>query len=89
MRYIRDGPGGSRMIREKKVPYRLDWEAVLGPVRDFSETRPGVDKSKVVLFGYSMGGYLCARASQGLPLEPSAKVLKSEITEKFHHGLGW
>ena len=48
MRYIRDSPGGSRMIREKKVPYRLDWEAVLGPVRDFSETRPGVDKSKIV-----------------------------------------
>jgi hypothetical protein len=35
------------MIREKKVPYRPDWEAVLGPVMDYAETRPEVDKSKI------------------------------------------
>jgi fermentation-respiration switch protein FrsA (DUF1100 family) len=58
-----DGPGTGRMIREKKVPYRPDWEAVLGPVMDYAETRAEVDKSKIVLFGYSMGGYLCARTA--------------------------
>ena len=58
-----DGPGAGRMIRERNVPFRPDWEAVLGPVMDYAETRKEIDSSKLVLFGYSMGGYLCARTA--------------------------
>jgi pimeloyl-ACP methyl ester carboxylesterase len=57
-----EGPGQGSVIREKKLPFRPDWEAVLGPVIDFALTRPEVDKTKIVQLGYSLGGYLVARA---------------------------
>lgn len=56
-----DGPGQGSVIREKNLPFRPDWEAVLGLVIDFALTRPEVDKTKIVQFGYSLGGYLVAR----------------------------
>ncbi|KUN17994.1 dipeptidyl aminopeptidase [Streptomyces corchorusii] len=56
-----DGPGQGWMIREKKVPYRPDWENVLGPVVDYALTVPEIDNDKIVHFGYSLGGYLVAR----------------------------
>jgi pimeloyl-ACP methyl ester carboxylesterase len=56
-----DGPGQGWMIREKKVPYRPDWEHVLGPVVDYALTVPEIDNDKIVHFGYSLGGYLVAR----------------------------
>jgi pimeloyl-ACP methyl ester carboxylesterase len=77
-----DGPGIGRMIREKKVPYRPDWEAVLGPVMNYAERRPEVDKSKIVLFGYSMGGYLCARTA-AFDHRPAAIVLDDGVTSFF------
>lgn len=77
-----DGPGTGRMIRERKVPYRPDWEAVLGPVMDYAETRPEVDKSKIVLFGYSLGGYLCARTA-AFDHRPAAIVLDDGMTSFF------
>ncbi|WP_211748207.1 alpha/beta fold hydrolase [Paenibacillus sp. Marseille-Q4541] len=77
-----DGPGTGRMIREKKVPFRPDWEAVLGPVMDYAETRPEVDMSKIVLFGYSMGGYLCARTA-AFDHRPAAIVLDDGMTSFF------
>ena len=56
-----DGPGQGAMIREHNVVYRPDWENVLGPVVDFALTTPEIDDSKIVHFGYSLGGYLVAR----------------------------
>jgi pimeloyl-ACP methyl ester carboxylesterase len=56
-----DGPGQGWMIREKKVPYRPDWENVLDPVVDYALTVPEIDNDKIVHFGYSLGGYLVAR----------------------------
>ncbi|MGW1254591.1 alpha/beta hydrolase family protein [Streptomyces sp. NPDC002513] len=56
-----DGPGQGWMIREKKVPYRPDWENVLGPVVDYALTVPEIDNDKIAHFGYSLGGYLVAR----------------------------
>jgi pimeloyl-ACP methyl ester carboxylesterase len=56
-----DGPGQGAMIREAHVPYRPDWEHVLGPVVDYALTLPEVDADKIVHFGYSLGGYLVAR----------------------------
>jgi pimeloyl-ACP methyl ester carboxylesterase len=77
-----DGPGTGRMIREKRVPYRPDWEAVLGPVMDYAEKRSEIDKSKIVLFGYSMGGYLCARTA-AFDHRPAAIVLDDGVTSFF------
>jgi pimeloyl-ACP methyl ester carboxylesterase len=56
-----DGPGQGWMIREEKMPYRSDWENVLGPVVDYAQTVPEIDNDKIVHFGYSLGGYLVAR----------------------------
>lgn len=56
-----DGPGQGWMIREKKVPYRPDWENVLGPVVDYALTVRDIDPHKIVHFGYSLGGYLVSR----------------------------
>jgi pimeloyl-ACP methyl ester carboxylesterase len=56
-----DGPGQGWMIREAKVPYRPDWEHVLGPVVDYALTVPEIDDHRIVHFGYSLGGYLVAR----------------------------
>jgi pimeloyl-ACP methyl ester carboxylesterase len=56
-----DGPGQGWMIREKKMPYRPDWENVLGPVVDYALTVPDIDDAKIVHFGYSLGGYLVSR----------------------------
>ncbi|MFC6644657.1 alpha/beta hydrolase family protein [Granulicella cerasi] len=77
-----DGPGTGRMIREKKVPYRPDWEAVLGPVMDYAETRPEIDASKLVLFGYSMGGYLITRTA-AYDHRPAAVVCDDGVTSFF------
>lgn len=56
-----DGPGQGWMIRENKVPYRPDWENVLGPVVDYALSVPEIDDNKIVHLGYSLGGYLVAR----------------------------
>ncbi|SEG33511.1 Alpha/beta hydrolase family protein [Bryocella elongata] len=77
-----DGPGTGRMIRERGIPFRPDWEAVLGPVMDYAATRPEIDNSKIVLFGYSMGGYLCARTA-AYDNRPAAIVLDDGVTSFF------
>jgi pimeloyl-ACP methyl ester carboxylesterase len=58
-----DGPGQGAALREQKPVFRPDWEAVVMPVIDYAITRPEVDAGKITLFGYSLGGYLVARAA--------------------------
>jgi pimeloyl-ACP methyl ester carboxylesterase len=43
--------------------FRPDWEAVVAPVIDFALTRPEIAADAIALFGYSLGGYLVARAA--------------------------
>jgi pimeloyl-ACP methyl ester carboxylesterase len=57
-----DGPGQGAPMREQKLPFRYDWEAVVTPAVDYALTRPDVDEGNLVLMGMSMGGYLAARA---------------------------
>ncbi|MFI8461111.1 alpha/beta hydrolase family protein [Kitasatospora sp. NPDC085464] len=57
-----DGPGQGAALREQHLVFRPDWEAVATPVIDHALTRPEVDPKRLVLFGYSLGGYLAARA---------------------------
>ncbi len=58
-----DGPGQGAAIRKSKLTFRHDWEAVVTPVIDFALTRREVAPDKIALFGYSLGGYLVARAA--------------------------
>ena len=58
-----DGPGQGAVLREQKLVMRPDWEAVITPVVDYALTRGEIAAENIVLFGYSLGGYLVARAA--------------------------
>jgi pimeloyl-ACP methyl ester carboxylesterase len=58
-----DGPGQGAALREQRLLMRPDWEAVITPVVDYALTRGEIDARRIVLFGYSLGGYLVARAA--------------------------
>lgn len=77
-----DGPGQGAALREQGLVFRSAWEEVLTPVIDFAVARPEVDASKVVIFGYSMGGYLVARAA-AFDSRPAAIVLDDGIYDFY------
>jgi hypothetical protein len=56
-------PGQGDALREQKLVMRPDWEAVITPFVDYAVTRGEIAADKIVLFGYSLGGYLVARAA--------------------------
>ena len=58
-----DGPGMGQTIRLQQLPFRVDWEHVLGPVIDYLEGIPQVDKDKLALVSVSLGGFLGPRAA--------------------------
>lgn len=58
-----DGPGQGRCIREQGLHFRFDWEKVVTPVVDYALTRPEIDAGQLAFMGFSMGGYLAARAA--------------------------
>src|SRR5258708_10091814 len=58
-----DGPGQGAVLREQKLVMRPDWEAVITPVVDYALTRREIAADKIALLGYSLGGYLVARAA--------------------------
>jgi len=58
-----EGPGQGEVIRKQKIPFRPNWETVVTPVVDFALKQPGVDPQKIVLIGFSFGGYLAPRAA--------------------------
>src|SRR5216683_4051006 len=58
-----DGPGQGATLRQQKLVMRPDWEAVITPVVDYALTRREIAADKIVVFGYSLGGYLVARAA--------------------------
>ena len=58
-----DGPGQGRNLIRDTVPMRPDWEHVVGPVLDYALERPDVDADRVVLAGWSWGGFLAPRAA--------------------------
>lgn len=77
-----DGPGQGAAIRGARLPFRHDWEHVITPVIDFALTRPEVDPARIALFGYSLGGYLVARAA-AFDHRPAAIILDDGILD-FH-----
>jgi alpha-beta hydrolase superfamily lysophospholipase len=56
-------PGQGLAIRVQGLPFRPDWEKVIGPVVDFALAQPEVDPDGIVLMGLSMGGALAPRAA--------------------------
>ncbi|KAJ5383281.1 Peptidase M35 deuterolysin [Penicillium concentricum] len=58
-----DGPGRGAAIRRQHLHFRPDWENVLTPVVDYALTRTDIDVNAIVIFGWSMGGYLVARGA--------------------------
>ncbi|TYB48944.1 alpha/beta hydrolase family protein [Actinomadura chibensis] len=57
-----DGPGQQRMLFERGIPFRPDWEHVVRPVVDEALRRPDVDPGRLVLYAVSQGGYWGPRA---------------------------
>jgi pimeloyl-ACP methyl ester carboxylesterase len=57
-----EGPGQGGVIREQRLPFRPDWEAVVTPVVDYAFSRKEVDSNRIALMGISFGGYLAPRA---------------------------
>lgn len=58
-----DGPGQGSVILDQGIPFRPDWEEVVTPVVDFALKLPEVDPGRIVLQGWSFGGYLAPRAA--------------------------
>lgn len=58
-----DGPGQGAAIRRQHLHFRPDWENVLTPVVDYAVTRMDIDADAIVIFGWSMGGFLVARGA--------------------------
>jgi pimeloyl-ACP methyl ester carboxylesterase len=61
------GPGQAEMLYERCIPFRPDFEAVVGPVIDFVERCDGLDAERIALVGRSFGGYLGPRAASREP----------------------
>jgi hypothetical protein len=59
---IFDGPGQGQALYEQRLPFRYDWEKVIGPVVDFALARPDVDPGRIALLGVSQAGYWVPRA---------------------------
>lgn len=58
-----DGPGQGRNLIRDGIPIRPDWEIVVNAAVNYLVTRPEVDESRLVLVGWSFGGYLAPRAA--------------------------
>jgi pimeloyl-ACP methyl ester carboxylesterase len=58
-----DGPGQGAALRRQHLHFRHDWENVLVPVVDYALSRADIDPKAMVVFGWSMGGYLVARGA--------------------------
>ncbi|MGU3652630.1 alpha/beta hydrolase family protein [Mycolicibacterium sp. A43C] len=57
-----DGPGQQRMLFERGIGFRPDFENVLSPVVDATLRLPGVDPQRLGLYAVSQGGYWAPRA---------------------------
>jgi pimeloyl-ACP methyl ester carboxylesterase len=58
-----DGPGQGRNLIRDGIHIRPDWEQVVGAVIDHAMTLPRVERDRLVLAGWSFGGFLAPRAA--------------------------
>ena len=80
-----DGPGQGAAVRKQRLVFRPDWEAAVSPVIDFALTRPEIRPDRISLFGYSLGGYLVARAA-AFDSRVAALILNDGIYD-FHSAM--
>jgi hypothetical protein len=88
-----DGPGQQSQLFEENVPFRPDWEHVLGPVYDVVAHLPGVDPMRIAVYGISQGGYWVSRAlafehrfAAGI-VDPGIVDVSTSWTSHLPHGL--
>jgi len=62
-----DGPGQGESLRLRDLYARHDYEVAGSPAYDFVAARPEVDAKRVVVMGYSFGGYYAARVAAKEP----------------------
>ena len=62
-----EGPGQGEVVREQRLLFRPDWEAVVKPIVDFAVARDDVDASRIALMGISLGGVLAPIAAAHEP----------------------
>jgi pimeloyl-ACP methyl ester carboxylesterase len=79
-----EGPGQPLVRRRQNIGFIPDWERVVTPVIDYLLASHDnlVDPSRLVLFGFSFGGYLAARAAAFEP-RLSAVILDGGIYDTF------
>jgi pimeloyl-ACP methyl ester carboxylesterase len=58
-----DQPGTGEALRLQGLPARIDTEVWAGAAVDYLETRPDVDKARIGIVGWSLGGYYSPRAA--------------------------
>jgi hypothetical protein len=58
-----DGPGQGAMLVHEGTSLIADWERVVGAVVDAIIDRDDIDADRIVLHGWSLGGYLAPRAA--------------------------
>jgi predicted alpha/beta-fold hydrolase len=58
-----DGPGQGAALYHDGLALRPDWEVVVAAVLDVAVGLPEVDPARIVLHGWSLGGYLAGRAA--------------------------
>ena len=58
-----EGPGQPTVVREQKLGFIAEWEKVVTPVVDYCMNLDYVDNNKIVLLGYSFGGFLAPKAA--------------------------
>lgn len=68
---IFEGPGQwGALMDNPGLVFRPDYEKPVGAAVDYLMTRGDIDKEKIAIIGYSMGGYLCVRGA----LDPRIKA---------------
>ena len=82
-----DGPGQGMALREDRLAFRPDWEAVITPVLDYAGTRPEFASDRIALFGYSLGSLLVARAA-AFETRPAAIILDDGMYDFFAANCG-
>jgi len=58
-----EGPGQPTVVREQHLGFITEWEKVVTPVVDYCQQHDFIDKQKLILLGYSFGGFLVARST--------------------------
>jgi pimeloyl-ACP methyl ester carboxylesterase len=58
-----EGPGHCLSRRQQNKGFIAEWEKVVTPVVDYLQTFDFVDAKRIVILGYSLGGFLCAQVA--------------------------